>query len=133
MANPYDYLFFRIFKFGTKVSNWPLPAISTIIVLIMPLGINFLTIYRILLLQNVNVDFIKQMDHDLVSVILMALLFASHYFLFCRHRRYESIIKRYENESKKRQTIGTVFILTYYLGTFILVILVGSTPLPISK
>ena len=48
------------------------------------------------------------------------IVFAIFYVIFVSTKRYKSIISKYESESKTESKNGTLFILSYLIGSFVL-------------
>jgi hypothetical protein len=127
MINIYKYCYYKIFSFGTKRLSWPAPYITSLVLFITPISLIILTIYRILLINKILIDL--DLRYFEFGILLMAILIIPNYFYFVWNQRYLKIEKTFENESKFQQMIGSSLVLLYFIGTFIVFIIVAAIPI----
>jgi hypothetical protein len=130
MINPYDYTFYKIYNLGTKRLNWPNPKTNSLILFVIPFLLHITTILRILLLKNININFLINIDVKLLSCFFLLILLVPNYLIFFRKNRIQLILAKYQNEPKVNKIIGSALVIIYFLCSFILFIVVSTIPLP---
>ena len=125
MINPYEYIFYKIYNYGTQSLSWgrwgqTCAALNTITILIFILVFNLLTIENILLLNGCQIGLFDHFSSITSLLVVFAILFIPNYFLFINNRRYNKVAIKYGNETASKKLIGTILVLLYTFGTFVL-------------
>jgi hypothetical protein len=128
MVNPYKYTFYKIFKFGTRVFNWPDPAYFSVLCFVILIGYNILTILRVLALNGNQIHL--PFSESAFAFLLVIVLIIPNYFYFVWKDRYKFFILKFQSEGQLQKVLGSILVFLYFIATFLLFIIVCSIPLP---
>lgn len=118
--NPYNYLFYRIYKrHNTKYSK-PESVFFASMVVSCIIFLNLFTVGIFLYRSKLIPLFIGS---KLQSLLLILLILAFNSYYFYSKKRYLGIEDNYVNISKKRNNLGTFFILLYVLISLVFFII----------
>ena len=105
--NPYYYLYYKIYKFTSKLGKWEVAesaayGMTTLIV------INFITLFS------------KYIDKGYIALIGFAIsIYSINHFLFPYKKKYLKIIEKHQSESKLQSKIGGAIVILYVIATFV--------------
>ena len=81
-----------------------------------------LNIFTLISFIDVFLDIKINYDTKLNILLLCLFEIVVFYFMFIKEKKYLEIAKFYENETKKNKVIGNLFILSYIILSFILIL-----------
>jgi hypothetical protein len=126
MINIYKYLYFKIYSFGIKLP-WPNPKIQSVLALLTFEMLNYLMIIRILLLNGIKIRIANKIE---MTFIVASILFIFNYLYLVHNNRYKLIYESYKHETNRQRFWGSVLVLIYMVGSFIVFIITATIPLP---
>lgn len=116
MIKPYRYLIYKLYSFSKK-GNLDTPIANVIITL---------SLTHILLLATL-VFFILKISHwhlpkinYIYFYILVPLFILFNYFIFYNKKKWELYKMEFKDETKKNSVKGTILVLSYLIGIFVL-------------
>ena len=112
----YYYLYYRIYKFIKKLGNYDIFFMTSYNVTLFE-SYFFMSIYVLLYKLNIvkKVEFIP-------ILIAISIFLALNYFIFVYKKRYEQIIKMFQNETKRQKRISSAVVLgIFILNTFLFI------------
>lgn len=118
MSKPLRYLYYRIYSWNLG-AHGPLdyPQYNAL------LGTSFLMLLNALsiplLLEAVGVPVVESRAFRPVAVSLIPILFALHYMVLFRGRRYERIAAEFEEEPERFRRRGTFLVWGYIAGSLV--------------
>jgi hypothetical protein len=121
MMRSINYFYYRIFFLFSKGEVKRDGAVLSVIIACMLVYLNLLTIIAILKMMRVIPFFILTKPS---AITLMVILFIIGYFLFLKGKKYLEIEEQFKIESKKRRVTGNVVTLTYFIFSFVSLIIV---------
>jgi len=120
------YIFNLITYFFYKIYCWKSRQLTELDAAVLASGIlsafitmNIVTLWGLLYILKV-VHFFPRSDHMLFAIFTIGPILLISYFLFIYKKKYLQIFLKYSEESKKRKYIGTIIVIMYMLGSFIL-------------
>jgi len=116
------YVYYRIYQILKKVKSNDTPAFNSLIFLIILQALNIIS----LLAVGNFFKFINMTKSQAIfyAISLFLLLLIANFLLV--FRRFNKIIKKYENESKSKRRKGTLLVISYVLFSVILFIIGGN-------
>ena len=99
------------------------PAMNAMFMISVCQIANIFTIF-IIINHFAKITLETRSDIIVLATILILTLFLSDYFLL--YKNLNKLCIRYENEVENKKLIGTIFLLTYILGSFFIVYLVST-------
>jgi len=119
MVKFYIYLVYRLYDYWNNGNRLETPVGNIIIVLSLVHLVQLFTIFCLLLKYFNSLDFIFRIKPPIIilSILLFGIL---HYFIFYNKKKWESYNTEFQNESNKTRKIGSIIIITYIFGSFVL-------------
>ncbi len=123
---PLLYLYYRLY--GYYSNGGIIPVFSSLILMLAFLFINMLTIMRLIevvVLKEKVVFYLFKEENRLVgSLFFLILWLIISYFLFIKDNKTEIIKSMFLNESKKERLWKGWAVLLYFVGSFVLFVVV---------
>lgn len=106
--NPFEYLYFQFYAFGTKIGNQDEPNIKAMYLFLITQTLNFLTLIFWLTSSKVIP---KLIEPGLVFIPIGILLWILNYYFLAR--RYKKIIGKFQSDISWKKMCGFVILLLY--------------------
>lgn len=118
--NPYNYLFYRIYKRHNSKYSKPESVFFACMVVSCIVFLNLFTVGIFLYRSKLIPLFV---DSKLQSVLIVFLILIVNFYYFYGKKRYLAIESRYVNISNKRNNLGTFVILLYVFISLVIFII----------
>lgn len=116
----YRYLFYKLYKWSESLhGDEESHEYTAYLSLTLLIFVNMLTFFHLLMIMfNFSIE---SNPFNKFEIVVFAYLFAlPHYFLLIYRNKYFNIISEFENENKKDNRRGTIYIWIYIIATFAL-------------
>jgi hypothetical protein len=117
MREKLDYVYYRFYRFQISVGNGIAAVPISLLFFSMSLMFNFFSMGCLFYgFGGVNIP-----SGDILPWVISFLSFGIiiNYLLFIKNKRYERVIKNYENETSVSVKKGNLWVILYFLTTFI--------------
>ena len=118
----YRYIIYKLFKWGLKRKN-DTPVFNVIVTMAIVHFLQILTIYHILL-KYFGIYNIYTSNNAVWVAVFFILLMILYYFVVYDKSRWEGYINEFTNEDKGASSRGTIYVLTYIIGSIVMFFMV---------
>jgi hypothetical protein len=119
-----EYLFYRLWQLLIGKSEEDMPPFGSMMIFCMLMGFNIGTIEN-LLHHFYNIGYTPKDKDEIILYSLIQAFSILTFNIFYFFRRRNKIKQKYENESKRKKTIGNIVLFTYGILSIVMAFIVG--------
>jgi ABC-type Fe3+ transport system permease subunit len=119
-----EYLFYRLWQLLIGKSEEDMPPFGSMMIFWMLMGFNIRTI-ELLIYHFYNIGYTPKDKDEIILYSLIQAFSILTFNIFYFFRRRNKIKQKYENESKRKKTIGNIVLFTYGILSIVTLFIVG--------